>query len=556
MSPVNRVFGGLSQRRGGPVLAGTAPSRDDGAVRPLRWVVLGILAAWPALLVLLTTRSGIALSQDSVSYLAAAQALSDGRGPLDYDGELLTLFPPGFPALLGLLASLGVPVTTGAVAVNTVSAALVIVGTYALGMLATHKVTSSLAAAAVVSLSASFTGVFVWLWTEPVFTAFTLGILILLAWSIQNRRMTWPVVVVLGLGVSAACTVRYVGAALIPIAIVGVWWATSGGGRARAVGHSVAVALISSIGLMGVVLANVSAGAGALGDRYPGSRTIESAVLDVVGVVGAFVLPPESSTLGVLFGVAVIVAAAVSAWVAWIIRDRVSLLLTLFFLLFVLLNVWSQGSTRLDSPSARLLAPIVPALAVLAVAGFVQLARRAGSDLRGWAAASQTPWVRERGASVMTWLLLAGALILPAGALFANVRADQRMISMGNSDKLGIGGPESEARFLSATQGVHDARGFASNDPWTTFLASGLPSTFLPPPASEWPVERLERDRDALARAVVAGRVTHAVVFADEPVGQWQEDLASVGVDAQFLGSSGAGEVYRLLVAPPASGIS
>jgi hypothetical protein len=195
--------------------------------------------------------------------------------------------------------------------------------------------------------------------------------------------------------------------------------------------------------------------------------------------------------------------------------------------------VWGQAATRLDAPSARLLAPLLPALAILVVSGARLLVARLRSDAEALGGAAAV--------RVGTVVLVAVIGLLAV----ANVRGDVRLISDGRSGTLGLA-PGAAVSAVLAEARDQGAAGVASNDPWRAYLTLGPPALPLPPSPSEWPQERVDRDRAALVEAVRSGAVTHAVLAdAGAAVDAW-EPLEAAGVRAVLVAETADGRVYRL----------
>lgn len=530
--------------RAGLLRCGQVTCKDGVVTRATRWMLLALLVAYPVMVIALATSSGVLLSQDSVSYLAAARALAAGDGLTSFDGQPLTLFPPGLSILLGAADGLGASAESAAVVINAVCAALVVLGTYLLGRQAQRSAWLALAAAAVVSLSAPFTLSFVWLWSEPVFTVLVLALLLLLVWSIRRGRCPWWAVIVAGLLVSGAISVRYVGYVLLPIVALGIWWAARSWVR-------VLVAL--AVGVLApalIVARNLGAGSGPLGDRYPGVRTLLDSAAEAVGVLGTFLLPSASAGIAVVLGSLVAVLVLVGVWAGLVDRDRVVGLLGAFAVLYVVAIVWSQTATRLDPPTPRLLTPALPALAVLALSGLSVVVARLRRDVLTWTATSPSDAVRARGeavAAAVRWVVLG---LVVVGAVAASVRADMRLIQDAREGVLGLRAAASGSVLATEGIAIPGAAGFASNDPWRMYLAIGkAPVVPLPPSPAEWPSDRIDRDLRVLREVVGSGAVTHALVVdgGAETLG-WPE-LAAAGVDAVLVAETPEGGIYRLATA-------
>lgn len=522
--------------------------------RVMRLSLLALLVAYPIVVIALATSSGVLFSQDSVSYLAAARSLAAGDGLTSFDGQPLTLFPPGLSIVLGVAEGLGWTAGSAAVVLNAACVGLVVLGTYLLARLALGSSWLGVAAAAVVSLSAPFTLSFVWLWSEPLFTVLVVGLLLLLAWAIRVGRCPWWLVIAAGLLAGAAISVRYVGYVLLPVVGLGIWQAARPRGDHGAASRAwVRVLVALAIGLLApalIVLRNLNAGSGPLGDRYPGVRTLLDSTVEAVGVLGTFLLPSASSAVAVALGVLVGVLVLVGIWVGLMDRNRVLLLLGLFSVLYVAAIVWSQTATRLDPPTPRLLTPTVPALAVLALGGLRVLLRRLRRDAVSWTASSGSATIRARGAGAA---ILIGCVVLGlvvVGSVAAAVRADARLVSDSRGGALGLRAAASSSPLAAAGVGLPGVAGFASNDPWRMYLAVGkTPVVPLPPSASEWPADRIDRDLRVLLDGVRSGNVTHALMVEGGGATLTWPELASAGVEATLVAETPEGSVYRLATA-------
>lgn len=514
----------------------------------MRWGLLSLLVAYPMAVVLLATRSGIAVSQDSVSYLSTAASFADGHGLIAFDGQPLTLFPPALPILVGLMEMLGLSPLLGAAILNVVCVGAAVAGAYALGTVTLRHSGVALVAAGVVSLSASFTEVYVWLWTEPLFTALSLWLLVLLAWGTRTCTAPWWFVIISGLLATMAASVRYVGLVLVPVAALGVWWASRSLSKpGRLVRMSVAVAISLSAPAV-LVLRNLAAGSGPLGERYPGVRTIPAAVSDAAGVLGEYLMPPSTLGWGVQVGTVLGILVAIALWLAFLRRDRVAGLVGIFIVLYAGANIWSQSATRLDSPSARLLAPVLPAVAVLAVSGGRDALVRMRRQVTRWAADSSSEAVKRRGGSAASAVIVGLVVVVLGVFAVGSVRASARLVETADSGALGLRAAAEASPLATAARTLPDAAGFASNDPWSMYLGiQGGRVLHLPPDPAEWPDERIARDRDRLVEAVRSGAVTHALVIDQGSVIDSWEPLEAAGVSVTLVEKTADGRVYRLL---------
>src|SRR5215204_5034552 len=79
-----------------------------------------------ALILVATSRYGVGLSADSVTYLSAAQNLLSGRGYTSFDGSPLLVFPPLFSTLFAVVSGGWLTPQTTARWINAVCFSIVI----------------------------------------------------------------------------------------------------------------------------------------------------------------------------------------------------------------------------------------------------------------------------------------------------------------------------------------------------------------------------------------------------------------------------------------------
>lgn len=168
--------------------------------------------------VLSATRAyGIGLSPDSVEYLAGAEHLMSGEGFTGIDGKPIAVWPPLYPAMLALVAS--VCRTDPLAAARWLSAMCFGISAAILGTLAWRMTRSRLLAAiavvlAVVCVPLRIVGVMAW--SELPFIALSL----LCLWVLSKER-TWRAVVLAGMLAAAAYLSRYAGITLV---LTGAIW--------------------------------------------------------------------------------------------------------------------------------------------------------------------------------------------------------------------------------------------------------------------------------------------------------------------------------------------
>lgn len=187
--------------------------------RTAYYAIAVFLALGGGLTILFATAPfGIGLSPDSVGYLSVARNLRAGQGFLLYDGSLLTVQPPLFPALMaGLSALFGMDEMTAASRLNAMMFAVVILLTasFAKRMILER----GLAPLALVAVAAGppLFRVSLVAWSEPLFIATTMGFLILLVQTVESDRHRRTGVIFLATVAATACLSRYIGIVLIGV---------------------------------------------------------------------------------------------------------------------------------------------------------------------------------------------------------------------------------------------------------------------------------------------------------------------------------------------------
>lgn len=327
-------------------------------------VTLIVLAGIGATCVAWATSRGVGTSTDSGQYGYAARALvTQGHfwSPL---GGPLVAFPPGLPALLAAGRALGASVKSADRALDVTSILLLVPASYLLGRGATDSRLVGIGVAAASVASTATTAVFTMMWSEPPFIVVTTAVLAVLVGSVRRRRLGAWSAVALVVGASAAVSIRYTGVTLLPVIAVGAYLAT------RRIATTVAVTAGASTGFVAVVARNAAVGGPPLGYHLGGAAAIGS-----FGFIGAGV-----STLGDLLdpslhngvGWVVLVGLVAGVLVAADRRQARVLLVGAF-----LVSWWAllfYGHLRgIVNPNTRLVAPAIPATAVVVAYGIARL---------------------------------------------------------------------------------------------------------------------------------------------------------------------------------------
>lgn len=450
-------------------------------------------------LVLVASRSGIGISPDSVSYVAAATSWANGDGLLTFTGEPLTLFPPGLPILLGSLGWFGIPLTGAALVINVLAAGALVLGAYLLGRIVGLSPALALGAAAMVAVAPAMVDNLSMLWTEGLFSVLVLGLLLVVARATRRRAgADWGTILGSAALVWAATAVRYVGVTLVAVVLVGLWLA--GRGHPGCLMRAVLATGLALAGPLLIVLRNLVVTGEPLGERYPGSQTIPQAMERAARLWGDYVVQAKDGPWPLLVGLLVLVLLGIGAFVG--VRCRPEVLPVAVFLgIYWVAIWWSQGTTRIDVGSDRLGFPAFAPAVVLALVG---------------AAALVGP-VRHRLPRTVT---VASATVLMAVVVLAALASWRLATDAGEQGR----GYAAEDRVRSplgeAVAALPESSVLASDDPWQVWwwrqAGSVLP---LPPTLRQWPQERLDRDRERLMVAFEEGRLGYVIqVTGAEPV--------------------------------------
>ena len=423
------------------------PSRRD-------WLVVGGLSAIAFVITIVATRHGPGVSPDSVSYLTAARTAADGRGFLDFDGSLLSYWPPGFPAILALLDLVGVHGVDAARFLNAALMASAVVLAFLLLRRHVRSPATVLFGTALVAFSPAILRTADMVWAEPLFTVLVLGFVLLLEDACRTGR--YPPLAAAGIVASAAILVKYLGFALVPAGVIAVVVAVMGRVPDHTdqadQGNRVQRAAVQGIWFAGWALVgpalwgvrNLNEGEPVFGRRTRSTQSIVTIAGDELEGVGRLFVPDGVPRgLSILIGVAV--AALVVAAIVVVVRDRSARAMVPL----VLVTAGSFGAafvSRIGASSdvnARVLSPAYVPVVVLTLWLFDYVRAR-----RGERAAQPA----LRAISVLALAGLAGYVVWSAGLAWSHGKHGRGYASPGlaASELLdAVGELPSDARVFS-----------------------------------------------------------------------------------------------------------
>lgn len=203
--------------------AGSSISRSWLGEPVATLLALAILGAAGATFVLWATVWGSGVSPDSVHYVTGAKGLLEGVG-LTYpagDGarQAITLWPPLYSMALAIPGIAGVDPANAARYLNGALLAINVVLIGAIVNRATNgSIIASLIAACLALSSPDIVAVHLWIWSEPLFIALTLGWFLLILGYLESGR-AWSLAAAAVFAAMAFLT-RYAGAAAIGASVV------------------------------------------------------------------------------------------------------------------------------------------------------------------------------------------------------------------------------------------------------------------------------------------------------------------------------------------------
>lgn len=492
-----------------------------------RHAVLGGLVSFSVLTVLVACRLGPEVQWDSTVYASTAESFGRSGHMVDFNGDVLTLFPPGFPAVLGLLVRAGFALSHVVLALNVAAVAAATLLTYLLARRTGASSGMAVASTAVVALSPATLRVYSSMMSEPMFVALALLAIAILAAAAHRGQLTWRQLIIVGLAVSLATTVRFVGFTLIPVVLVGVALACRAQRRARMVGMTAVGGGLSSAGLAAVSARNLVIGAPPMGARSPSGLSVPDVVGDSLRVLGDYV------GLGLAGGVLLAGLMLFGLWRIVITRDAGMAVVATFLIAYWAALGYGEMATRIERVGYRMTAPVFPPMVVLVAY-----------------AATQLPWsppsaVRRVGLGLsMAWL---GASLL-ATANLAVVRA--------------VDGAGYAALAITQSPLVHTVRtlpadaGIAAFDAPRVYWTTGRTRIAQVPWTNFY--NRSEEAAEQLAtleRRVRRGEVQYVVAFAaDAYSGGWSPcQLVQAGIPLRVVGVFDDGSLWAVESRPGAA---
>lgn len=258
-----------------------------------------------AIAVLIGNLRGIAVGDDGVGYQAIADSLLAGEGLGYFLERPLTIWPPGWPALMAAVAKV-TPLDTvqAAVLLNMITAAVVVLLLHAILSRLTRHELPRFAGMAVTAVGASSMIFGHLLMTDFAFAAITLGLFLVMFRYRDTGSFVW--LAAAAALVWAGFLTRYAG--VVHIGTVGLWvLADRRAALSKRVVHGIGFGVAAAVLPAAWVARNIDADGTTLGERYSSARGLIHNIYDTAATIGNFLSPAiesERRGLWILVGAA------------------------------------------------------------------------------------------------------------------------------------------------------------------------------------------------------------------------------------------------------------
>lgn len=507
------------------------------------WMLAVLAAILAAVLVAVATRPGSALSPDSATYVAGARNLAAGHGYSDFQLIPITDWPPGLSVTLLVLHAAGIGALTAARWLNIAALAAVVLLTFALGRRYVSRGWLALMAAMVAGFAPAMLGVFSFVWSEPVFCAITLGVLLILERIARNPRASWWLIVAAGLLAGVGVSYRYAGMTLVAVAAIGVALGAWGSGAAR-IGRRTAGVLGASLVLPALVVGRNLAHGSLTGQRVPSTETLHGVLDSSEHFLVGWLLAGHHPGRAVGTVLVLLMIGATGCGLALRVRQvgmrstaaRALVPLTVFVAGYALYIFVTEFQTSIDPPDDRICSPVLAPAAILIMVAIDALLDRCPSR-----------YARALTATTAAVLGIWIAAMLVVSA--AHARSDGRNGVRFTADGYTIGMWTNSA-FMRAVGTLPAGSTLYSNQPGGVYLATGRqPISYAGQPTAYPPIPEAQQARTLIA-AIAAARGPVYVVWAlpnHRPRLVTPAALAAGGVQLKPVLATARGTIYRVV---------
>ena len=147
------------------------------------------LALLSGFLTIIANRSGVGWSWDTSDYVAVGKNFANGNGLLDATGITMTVRPPGLSIVIGFGDLLGLSVNLTVQILNSVCAAVLVLGAHQLLQIAEVKKSIAVIATSFIAFSPALLWQYSMIWSEPPFIALLIVLVPVWFWLQRNERI-------------------------------------------------------------------------------------------------------------------------------------------------------------------------------------------------------------------------------------------------------------------------------------------------------------------------------------------------------------------------------
>jgi hypothetical protein len=314
-----------------------------------------------ALVLIATSRYGIGLSSDSVTYLAAAQNMIEGSGYVNFNGSPVLAFPPLFSTMIAVLSA-GLFEPAGVARfINALCFGLVVfltahwffrhLSSYLLALLGTMSVL----------FSATLLGISVYAWSEPLFLVLTMLMLLQLERVDSTDSLaSWALA---GIFASLAVLDRYAGIIVVMTGMI-VLATKRTNSIASLVRRLFIFLFIAMLPISLWFYRNYEISSTITGYRAEAARTFLRSSYDMLNVLSLWFLP---GSLPVLYRLGLIILSLVLIVGIMLVVFKMNIAVVdiieiipflLFTLLYTIFMIYTTSTTALSPIDDRYMSPI------------------------------------------------------------------------------------------------------------------------------------------------------------------------------------------------------
>jgi hypothetical protein len=235
-----------------------------------------------------TARFGVGISPDSVNYISCARELTGGNGFVSYDGTPMTLWPPLYPALLGVPALFGIDPVTGARILNILVFGLIV---FCTGQLFRRSLRSEfliITGTVLASFSSQVIYLSLMAWSELIFTLFCILFVGYLAkFSTDTKKKDFYIVSII---IALSCLQRYIGIVMVPTALAAILLSARIPLPER-LKYSIKLIIISLIPLFIWLFRNYTLTSTISGPRITSSYSLQHNIARTFDVITSWIMP-------------------------------------------------------------------------------------------------------------------------------------------------------------------------------------------------------------------------------------------------------------------------